>query len=55
MAGIAAIVSDWNFNAEIVKNDSEGIVLKEKLSNVLNKINPQKMMELKVGAFESRK
>lgn len=55
MAGIAAIVSDWNFNAEIVKNDSEGIVLKEKLSNVLNKINSQKMMELKVGAFESRK
>lgn len=33
----------------------KGFVLKEKLSNVLNKINSQKMMELKVGAFESRK
>ena len=29
MAGITAIVSDWNFNSEIVLDDREGIVLKE--------------------------
>lgn len=55
MAGIAAIVSDWNYNAEIIKHDSEGVVFQNDLVNVLNEMTSAKMMSLKKGAFESRK
>ncbi len=54
MAGIAAIVSDWNFNAEIVKDGIEGVVFKDDLKKVLNEMTPEKLMLLKNGAFKSR-
>lgn len=60
MAGITAIVSDWNFNREIVLDDQEGIVLEETSVDGLLKA-VKKMSEdrrytdrLKKGAFESR-
>ena len=60
MAGITAIVSDWNYNSEVVLDGQEGIVLSE--------TNPKGLLEavkylcedcdytenLKYGAFESR-
>ena len=54
MAGIAAIVSDWNYNAEIVKDGIEGVVFKDDLKKVLNEMTPEKLMLLKNGAFKSR-
>ena len=54
MAGIAAIVSDWNYNAEIVKDGIEGVVFKDDLKKVLNEMTSEKLMLLKNGAFKSR-
>lgn len=60
MAGITAIVSDWNFNCEIVLDEREGIVLEEISADGLRKA-VKKMSEdrrytdsLKIGAFKSR-
>lgn len=54
MAGIAAIVSEWNFNAEVVINEAEGIVLHRDLALELNEMTAEKMEKFKWGAYESR-
>lgn len=54
MSGITAIVSDWNFNAEIVIDGKEGIVLKKSLSDTIASVTPDKIMRLKNGAYNSR-
>lgn len=60
MAGITAIVSDWNFNKEIVIDGIEGIVLKElQTDSLVQEIkrlnsNPDLLMDLKQGAYKSR-
>lgn len=60
MAGITAIVSDMNYNAEIVNDGVEGIVLnnleKGSLYNAVMLLsdNRDKLMTLKVGAYQSR-
>jgi glycosyltransferase involved in cell wall biosynthesis len=60
MAGITAIVSDWNFNKEIVVDGVEGIVLKTCDSDALIKavnrlyMNRAMVMDMKQNAFESR-
>ena len=61
MAGITAIVSNWNFNKEVVLDGIEGIVLKttdaENLVKAVNRLcNDQHMLQvLKDGAFASHK
>lgn len=60
MAGIAAVVSDCNYNAEIVRDGIEGIVLKNlaegELSSVLLSLFSDNTLlnKLKRGSFESR-
>lgn len=54
MSGIAAIVSDWKFNSEIVRNQIEGVVLKKELSIVLNDMRPEEMERYKQAAYISR-
>lgn len=54
MAGIAAIVTDCCFNAEIVKDGVEGIVMNEPLGEILCNMPLEKLMLLKNGAFKSR-
>lgn len=60
MAGITAIVSDWNYNSEIVLDNREGIVLKETsadgLLKAIKKLSEDRRYTdgLKKGAFESR-
>lgn len=61
MAGITAIVSDWNINGEVVHNDSEGVVLPvtsaESLADTVIALSkdPERVYVLKKGAFASRK
>lgn len=57
MAGITAIVSDWNFNSEVVVDGIEGIVLKGRLSDAMRDLamNKERLAKLKMGAYESRK
>lgn len=54
MAGITAIVSDWNFNAEIVVDGKEGIVLKKSLLETIGSVTKDEIMRLKKGAYDSR-
>lgn len=57
MAGIAAIVSDWNFNAEIVKNDSEGIsylYLADTIETCLAEVHLQIGQNCSVGKFKCK-
>lgn len=61
MAGIMAIVSNWNFNNEIVIDGKEGIVLKgtseAELQMVISKLctNRDFVMDMKMGAYLSRR
>ena len=55
MAGITAIVSDWNFNSEIVRDGDEGVILKTNLPDTINSICLNQIEDLKKGSFESRK
>lgn len=61
MAGVAALVSDINYNSEIVQNDAEGIVLKDMergtMANELIALqnDRERLEKLKMGAFHSRK
>ena len=61
MAGIAAVVTDFNYNSEIVKDGVEGVVIKGtnhgELAQVLGELSNDKvrLTNLKAGAFESRK
>lgn len=61
MAGITSIVSDMNYNAEIVIDGVEGIVLKNcekgSLQNAARilAIDRDRLMALKEGAYQSRK
>ena len=60
MAGITAIVSDWNFNREVVVDEVEGIVLKtcnpDTLIKSINRLysNNKLTMSMKREAFASR-
>lgn len=54
MAGIAAVVSDWNFNSEVVIDDVEGIVFRGNLTDTLNSCTPQRMNKYKQKSYESR-
>ncbi len=54
MAGITAYVSDWNYNSFIVKDGIEGIVLSEGLEKTMRKMTSSEVMQLKIGAYESR-
>ena len=61
MAGITAIVSDWNVNGEVVHDGSEGIVLPLATAEVLAETvlalcrDPERVQALKEGAYTSRK
>lgn len=59
MAGIATIVSDKSYNAELVKDGVEGLVLKdntsEELFKAVEKLNRDRMLliQLKTGSYFS--
>lgn len=60
MAGIVPVVSDCNYNSEIVANDEEGIVLEDLLRGELVKVilelqhNSSKLQRLKEQSYASR-
>lgn len=60
MAGIAAIVSDWHANSEVVRDGEEGIVLSsstaENLAMTVMELceSPKRVCALKEGAYASR-
>ena len=55
ISGITAIVSDWNFNKEVVIDGIEGIV-SDNLINAMQKLIDDKnlLMQLKTNAYRSR-
>lgn len=57
MAGITAIVSDWNFNKEVVINGIEGIVYTDSLAVEMNRLISDRSMlkSMKLAAYDSRK
>lgn len=57
IAGITAIASDWCFNKEVVLNEKEGLIIQDNLTNAMISLieDKEKLYNLKVGAFESRK
>lgn len=61
MAGITAVVSDRGFNAETVKDGTEGVVIAapyaENLADTLSKLSGDRdeLQRLKLGSYESRK
>lgn len=60
MAGITAIVSNWNFNSEVIIDGKEGIVLEngseDELQEAISGLcaNRNIVMEMKMGAYLSR-
>lgn len=60
MSGITCVVSDFNYNKEVINNDRDGIVLNDlqagTLSKVLRELSTNKglLKALKQGSFESK-
>ena len=61
MSGICPIVSDWLYNTEIVIDGKEGVAIEGNYHAEMLRIirtflyNPQRLVDLKNGSFESRK
>lgn len=60
MSGVLPVVSDWNYNREIVRDETEGIVLNDLNQGTLRAVilslarNSDKVYEGKIGSFRSR-